>query len=57
MSKNSIENILELSSDLRWKIGDDLYDGLTEGIYADASEIAGGSVSINNEKKTISTRF
>ena len=51
MNKNSIDNIIALSSDLRWKIGDDFHDGLAEGIYADASEIANGSVSIDNEKK------
>ena len=51
MNKNSIENILDMSSDLRWKIGDDLHDGLAEGIYADASEIANASVSFNKEKK------
>ena len=51
MNKNSIENIIALSSDLRWKIGDDFHDSLAEGIYADASEIASASVSTDNEKK------
>ena len=51
MGKNSIENIIALSSDLRWQIGDDLHDGLAEGIYADASEIASGAISIDNQKK------
>jgi len=51
MSKNSIEHIIALSRDLRWKIGDDFHDSLAEGIYADASEIAKESVSIDNDKK------
>ena len=51
MSNNSVENILALSSDLRWKIGDDFHDNLAEGIYADAAEIAGGSVSSIGQKK------
>ena len=51
MSQKSIENIIALSNDLRWKIGEDFHDGLAEGIYADASEIAKGSVIINNEKR------
>ena len=51
MSDNSVENILALSSDLRWKIGDDFHDNLAEGIYADAAEIAGGSVSSIGQKK------
>jgi len=51
MSKHSIENIIALSSDLRWKIGDDFHDELAEGIYADASEIAGAAVSTDTQKK------
>jgi len=51
MNQNSVENIIALSSDLRWQIGDDFHDGLAEGIYADASEIANASVQINNQKK------
>jgi len=49
--KNSIENIINLSKDLRWQIGDDFHDNLAEGIYADASEIAGASVSSDTKKK------
>ena len=46
----SIENIIALSNDLRWKIGDDFHDNLAEGIYADASEIVKGSVKNENNK-------
>ncbi len=51
MSHNSIEKIISLSGELRWQIGDDFHDNLAEGIYADASDIAKSSVSINNKKK------
>ena len=51
MNKDEIENLITLSSDLRWKIGDDFHDSLAEGIYADASEISNASVSKDNEKK------
>ncbi len=51
MKNKSIENILALSNDLRWKIGDDFHDNLAEGIYADAAEIAGSSVSSDGQKK------
>lgn len=37
-------NIINLSNDLRWTIGEDFHDKLTEGIYADASVIASGAV-------------
>jgi len=51
MNNNSVEKIITLSRDLRWQIGDDFHDNLAEGIYADASEIAMGSVSSDNIKK------
>ncbi|WP_394336471.1 nucleoside recognition domain-containing protein [Aureibaculum luteum] len=51
MNKDEIENLITLSSDLRWKIGDDFHDSLAEGIYADASEISSASVSKDNKKK------
>ena len=53
MKNNSIENILALSNDLRWKIGDDFHDNLTEGIYADAAEIAESSVSVKGQEKQV----
>jgi ferrous iron transport protein B len=52
MSKKSIHNILELSNELRWQIGDDFHDNLAEGIYADASEIVGKAVKTPNKKQT-----
>lgn len=38
MSKNP-KDILDLASDLRWEVGNDFHDKLTEGIYADAAKI------------------
>ncbi|MBT8261142.1 MAG: ferrous iron transporter B, partial [Bacteroidia bacterium] len=51
MSKKTIKNILELSNELRWQIGDDFHDNLAEGIYADASEIVSRSVQTDKNKK------
>jgi len=51
MTKNdSINNIVALSNELRWQIGDDFHDNLAEGIYADASEIVNSVVKKDNEK-------
>ena len=33
-------DIIKTASELRWKIGDQFHDKLTESIYADASDIA-----------------
>ena len=51
MNKNSVDNIIELSNDLRWQIGDDFHDNLAEGIYADAAEIVKSSVHIDKQQK------
>jgi len=51
MKNDTIDNLINLSQDLRWKIGDDFHDSLTEGIYADASQIANSCISIENDKK------
>lgn len=48
---NNSNDILNLSNDLRWSIGEDFHDKLTEGIYADASIIAGNSVQIKGAPK------
>lgn len=50
MSTKNIENIITLSKELRWQIGDDFHDNLSESIYADASEIVEGSVKKNQQK-------
>lgn len=52
MSKEkNIANIIELSNELRWQIGDDFHDNLTEGIYADAADIVKDSVFVDSSKK------
>lgn len=43
--------ILNTSNDLRWKIGEGFHDKLTEGIYADAANIAQNSVHKKGNKK------
>lgn len=48
--ENSIDQLIALSNDLRWQIGDDFHDDLTEGIYADAAEIVKGAVHHKNDK-------
>jgi ferrous iron transport protein B len=50
MNLKNIEHIIETSKDLRWQIGDDFHDNLTEGIYADAADIVRDSVKKDNEK-------
>lgn len=47
---NKVENIVELANDLRWQIGDEFHDHLTESIYADAAKIAEASVTTENSK-------
>jgi len=44
MEKNSVDKILSMTNELRWKIGEDFHDHLAEGIYADASDIAESAV-------------
>ncbi len=49
MSKK-LEEIINLSEEIRWKIGDDLHDNLIESIYADASEIVSVCVRTSGTK-------
>ncbi len=51
MANKNIDHILELSNELRWQIGDDFHDNLTEGIYADAAQIVSDTVQVDNSKK------
>jgi ferrous iron transport protein B len=50
MKNKNIEDIISLSNDLRWQIGDEFHDNLAEGIYADAAEIVKSSVHKTNQK-------
>ena len=51
MANKNIDHILELSNELRWQIGDDFHDNLTEGIYADAAQIVRDTVKVDNSKQ------
>ncbi len=50
MGTKNIDKIIELSNELRWQIGDDFHDNLTEAIYADASKIVEKTVVKDNKK-------
>ncbi len=39
MAKDQQNDIIELASNLRWKVGENYHDRLTEGIYTDAASI------------------
>src|SRR5690606_12099459 len=51
MANKNIDHILELSNELRWQIGDDFHDNLTEGIYADAAQIVKDAVRVDDSKR------
>jgi ferrous iron transport protein B len=50
MNNSNVDQIIALSNELRWQIGDDFHDNLAEGIYADASEIVKTTVHSKNSK-------
>jgi len=50
MKTKNIDDIIALSEELRWKIGDDFHDNLAESIYADASKIVEDAVTKDDKK-------
>jgi ferrous iron transport protein B len=58
-SQDTAQNIIKKAADLRYKIGDNFHDKLTEGIYTDAAEIAAKSVIKSNmpKKQTFDSRI
>ena len=48
--KTNLNDIISEANQLRWSIGDDYHDKLTEGIYTDAAEIAKKSVIKKGKK-------
>ena len=50
-NKTTQNEIVSLANELRWSIGDDFHDKLTEGIYADAANIASKAVIADGQKK------
>ena len=53
MSTKSVKDLIELSNELRWQIGDDFHDNLIEGIYADASQIVSDAVKSDKGNKKL----
>lgn len=53
MDNSGANRIINLTRELRWQIGEDFHENLAEGIYADASEIAGHAVRRDREKKKL----
>lgn len=47
------DKIINLTSELRWQIGEDFHESLAEGIYADASEIARHAVRRDQEDRKL----
>ena len=52
MNNKNIDHIIALAEELRWEIGDDFHDNLSESIYADASIIVADAVTKDNTKST-----
>lgn len=50
-NKKQIKDIIALADELRWQVGRDFHDKLTEGIYADASEISKGVVIRDSKRE------
>jgi len=50
--KNETDEILTFASSLRWKMGEDYHDKLTEGIYSDAAAITKRVEIKKNEKES-----
>jgi ferrous iron transport protein B len=53
MKTKKIEDIIAMSNDLRWQIGDDFHDNLAEGIYADAAEIVNATVKTKESERKL----
>lgn len=52
MEKTENDDLLQYASSLRWKIGEDYHDQLTEGIYSDAASITQRAEIRKDEKET-----
>lgn len=44
-------SIVKLATELRWKLGDNFHDKLTEGLYADASKIASSAIEMPGKER------
>ncbi len=52
-SKEKKDSITALADELRWNIGDNFHDKLTEGIYADAADIASRAVKQKDQPENV----
>ncbi len=49
--QHKAHDILALASDLRWQVGEDFHDKLTEGLYSDAASIAAkAEIKVNGKE-------
>ncbi len=53
-SKEKKDSITALADNLRWNLGDNFHDKLTEGIYADAADIASRAVEQKGHPRNVS---
>lgn len=51
MEKKTDNSIVEMATELRWKLGDNFHDKLTESLYTDASEIASQAVEMPGKER------
>ena len=47
---SAADKIIEMSNELRWRLGNEFHDEITEGIYADAHEIVAETVTTDSRK-------
>lgn len=50
-NEDNKDSIIKLASELRWKLGDNFHDKLTEGIYTDAAHIASRAIDKNDSPR------
>lgn len=51
MSEKKDNSIVQLASELRWKLGDNFHDKLTESLYTDASDIASKAIEMPGKER------
>lgn len=51
MENRQNNSIIQLATELRWKLGDNVHDKLTESLYADASEIASKAIEMPGQQR------
>ena len=51
MENKQDNSIIKLAAELRWKLGDNVHDKLTESLYADASDIASKAIEMPDQQR------